>query len=75
MTGIIDHLETDTIFYLAEHPERLRRLQIKEWGDVVAWAQRTYGLDVLPTDSIMNGVWHMCERASACACVCLQWRT
>jgi len=52
---MLDYLDTDTIFFIADQPEKLRAMQITEWGSIVEWCRQTYGLDVRPSDSICVG--------------------
>lgn len=68
--SLIEHLQTDTLFYLAAEPEALRyvlafviesikrhyrRMQQLQWGAIVQWAREEHDLDVTPSNSVMQG--------------------
>ncbi|KAI0648250.1 ATP12-domain-containing protein [Trametes meyenii] len=49
---LLKYFETDTIFYHADEPAVLVKLQNEHWKPILDWAQKTFGVDIKVSDSL-----------------------
>ncbi|CDO74875.1 hypothetical protein BN946_scf185004.g25 [Trametes cinnabarina] len=49
---LLKYLETDTIFYHADEPAGLVKLQEAHWKPILDWAREAFGVDIKVSDSI-----------------------
>ncbi|OSC97630.1 ATP12-domain-containing protein [Trametes coccinea BRFM310] len=49
---LLKYLETDTIFYHADEPAGLVRLQEAHWKPILDWAREAFGVEIKVSDSI-----------------------
>ncbi|KAI0781315.1 ATP12-domain-containing protein [Trametes elegans] len=49
---LLKYLETDTIFYHADEPEVLVKLQNTHWKPILDWARETFGVELRVSDSL-----------------------
>ncbi|KAI0654740.1 ATP12-domain-containing protein [Cubamyces menziesii] len=49
---LLKYLETDTIFYHADEPAVLVRLQEEHWKPILDWAREAFGVEIKVSDSI-----------------------
>jgi len=63
---IIEYLQSDTILYMADAPDALVTMQRDQWGELIRWANDTYGSRLRMIDGIIDEsisehdrqVWH-----------------
>ncbi|KAH9857641.1 ATP12-domain-containing protein [Lenzites betulinus] len=50
---LLKYFETDTIFYHADAPVTLVKLQEEHWKPLLDWVQNTYGVEIQVSDSLL----------------------
>ncbi|EIW60758.1 ATP12-domain-containing protein [Trametes versicolor FP-101664 SS1] len=50
---LLKYFETDTIFYHADEPAALVKLQEEHWNPILDWAKKTFGVDIVVSNSLV----------------------
>ncbi|OJT11134.1 Protein atp12, mitochondrial [Trametes pubescens] len=50
---LLKYFETDTIFYHADEPAVLVKLQEEHWKPILDWAKETFGVDIVVSNSLV----------------------
>ncbi|KAI0831757.1 hypothetical protein BC628DRAFT_1349661 [Trametes gibbosa] len=50
---LLKYFETDTIFYHADEPAALVKLQEQHWKPMLDWARETFGVELQVSDSLL----------------------
>ncbi|KAF9264748.1 ATP12-domain-containing protein [Marasmius fiardii PR-910] len=51
--SLLEYLDTDTICFYQDYPDRLVKLQAEHWDPILAWIRKTYQVQVEKSNSIL----------------------
>ncbi|GAA6057457.1 hypothetical protein JCM3770_000771 [Rhodotorula araucariae] len=51
---LLRYLDTDTVCFHESFPERLTKLQDAHWKPLIEWVEKTYGVDIVLYEGILN---------------------